>query len=831
VKKLKFALRTLAKAPAVTVIAIISLALGIGSTTAIFSIFHNMLLQPLPVPHPDELVNLGAPPPKPGNDSCGMEGSCDDVFSYAMFRDLEKSQNVFTGVAAHVFFGANLAYRGQTTTGRGVLVSGSYFPVLGIQPALGRLIGPSDNRAVGSSPVVVLSYAYWRNRFDASPDILNQTIIVNGEQFAIIGVTPPGFEGTTLALMPDIYVPITMRGFTQRDAKSFEDRRNYWAYVFARLKPGISIDQARSGINVQYRAIINDVEAPLQKGMSDQTMVKFRAKQVTLEPGYRGQSELHTEARTPLLMLLTVTGLVLLIACANIANLLLARATARAGEMAVRISIGANRRQLVAQLLAESCLLAVLGGLAGLIVARWTIDAVSSFIPTDMPIRFHFSLELPALFFAAVTTLGTGIAFGLIPALHSTRPDVLTALKGQSGQPSGARSAARFRWALATAQIALSMMLLVSAGLFTKSLYKVSRIDLGMNIESMITFGVSPRLNGYKPVQSIAFFQRLEEDLRSQPGVTGVTASVVPILVGDNWGNSVRVQSFNAGPDTDTNSRFNAIGPGYFYTMGVPLIAGRQFTESDALGAAKVAIVNEAFAKKFNLGLDAVGKRMGSGPGNDLNMEIIGLVKNAKYSEVRKEVPPLYFIPYRQMDSIGNISFYVRGALDSKRLMSMVQPVVARQDANLPVEDLRTLEQTVHNNVAVDRMISVLSAAFAILATILAAIGLYAVLAYTVAQRTREFGLRMALGAAPSRVQRLVLRQVGFMTLIGSVLGLGAAIGLGHLAESLLYQMKGYDAPVLVTSALALALVALAAGFVPAYRASQVDPMQALHYE
>jgi len=790
-----------------------------------------MLLQPLPVPHPDELVNLGAPPPKPGNDSCGMEGSCDDVFSYPMFRDLEKSQNVFTGVAAHVFFGANLAYRGQTTTGRGVLVSGSYFPVLGIQPALGRLIGPSDNRAVGSSPVVVLSYAYWHNRFDGSPDVLNQTIIVNGEQFAIIGVTPPGFEGTTLALMPDIYVPITMRGFTQRDAKSFEDRRNYWAYVFARLKPGVSIDQARSGINVQYRAIINDVEAPLQKGMSDQTMVKFRAKQVTLEPGYRGQSELHTEARTPLLMLLTVTGLVLLIACANIANLLLARSTARAGEMAVRISIGANRRQLVAQLLAESCLLAVLGGLTGLIVARWTIDAVSSFIPTDMPIRFHFSLELPALFFAAVTTFGTGIAFGLIPALHSTRPDVLTALKGQSGQPSGARSAARFRWALATAQIALSMMLLVSAGLFTKSLYKVSRIDLGMNIESMITFGVSPRLNGYKPVQSIAFFQRLEEDLRVQPGVTGVTASVVPILVGDNWGNSVRVQSFNAGPDTDTNSRFNAIGPGYFYTMGVPLIAGRQFTESDTRGAAKVAIVNEAFAKKFNLGLDAVGKRIGSGPGNDLNMEIIGLVKNAKYSEVRKEVPPLYFIPYRQMDSIGNISFYVRGALDSKRLMSMVQPVVARQDANLPVEDLRTLEQTVHNNVAVDRMISVLSAAFAILATILAAIGLYAVLAYTVAQRTREFGLRMALGAAPSRVQRLVLRQVGFMTLIGSILGLGAAIGLGHLAESLLYQMKGYDAPVLVTSAFALALVALAAGFVPAYRASQVDPMQALHYE
>jgi predicted permease len=831
VKKLKFALRTLAKAPSVTVIAIISLALGIGSTTAIFSIFHNVLLQPLPVSHPDELVNLGAPPPKPGSDSCGMAGGCEEVFSYAMFRDLEKSQTVFTGVAAHVFFGANLAYRGQTTTGRGILVSGNYFPVLGIQPAIGRLIGLSDDRAVGSSAVAVLSYAYWRNRFDASPDVLNQTIVINGEQFTIIGVTPPGFEGTTLGLMPDTYVPITMRGFTQRDPKSFEDRRNYWAYVFARLKPGVSIQQARTGINVQYHAIINDVEAPLQKGMSDQTMAKFRAKQVTLEPGYRGQSSLHTEAQTPLFMLLAVTGLVLLIACANIANLLLARATARAGEMAVRISIGANRRQLVAQLLSECCLLALFGGIAGLIVARWTIDAVSSFLPTDMPLRFHFSLELSALFFAAVTTLGTGIAFGLIPALHSTRPDVLTALKGQSGQPSGARSAARFRAALATAQIALSMMLLVSAGLFTKSLYNVSRVDLGMNIESMITFGVSPRLNGYKPVQSIALFQRLEDDLRGQPGVTGVTASVVPILVGDNWGNSVRVQGFAAGPDTDTNSRFNAVGPGYFHTMGVPLIAGRQFTESDALGAPKVVIVNEAFAKKFNLGLDAVGKRMSNGPNGDLDMEIVGLAKNAKYSEVKKEVPPLFFTPYRQMENIGNISFYVRGAVDSKRLMSMVQSLVARQDANLPVEDLRTLEQTVHNNVAVDRMITVLSAAFAILATMLAAIGLYAVLAYTVAQRTREFGLRMALGAAPSRVQGLVLRQVGIMTLIGSILGLGAAIGLGHLAESLLYQLKGYDAQVLVTSAFVLALVALFAGFVPAYRASQVDPMQALHYE
>jgi predicted permease len=833
-KRIKFAFRMLAKTPSVTIIAIISLALGIGSTTAIFSMFHQMLLQPLPVPQPDRLVNLGAPAPKPGNNSCNMAGSCDEVFSYPMFRDLEKSQTVFTGIAAHVFFGANLAYSGQTTTARGMLVSGSYFPVLGIQPAFGRLIGPGDDRAIGESPVVVLSHAYWRTRFEGNSGVLNQTMTLNGEQFTIIGVAPAGFDGTTLAAMPDIYAPITMRGFSERDPKRFEDRRSYWAYLFARLKTGVSIEQARAAINVQYHAIINDVEVPLQKGMSEKTLTRFRAKQVTLEPGSRGQSSLHTEAQTPLTMLLGVTGLVLLIACANIANLLLARAASRAGEMAVRLSVGASRKQLISQLLSESCLLAVLGGVAGLIVARWTVDFVSSLLPKDMPLQLDFALNWPVLLFAAVATLGTGVAFGLIPALHSTRPDVLSSLKGQTGQTAGARSAARFRAALAITQIALAMMLLVSAGLFTKSLYKVSRVELGLKTENMITFEISPNLNGYKPEQSRALFERLENELRAQPGVTAVTAAQVAVLSGDNWGNSVRVQGFAAGPDTDSNSRYNGVGPGFFRTMGTSLIAGREFTDADAAGAPKVAIVNEQFAKKFNLGHDAVGKRMSNNSSlnaKELDLEIVGLVQNAKYSEVKQEIPPVFFLPYRQNDGTGDITFYVRTQLDAKKALSMVQPLVARLDPNLPVSQLRTLEQTVQSNVAPDRIVTMLSAAFASLATVLAAIGLYAVLAYTVAQRTREFGLRMALGAAPARVQALVLRQVGMMTIVGSALGLAAAVGLGHLAESILYQIKGYDASVLGLSFVVLALVSIIAGFVPAYRASLVDPMQALHYE
>ncbi len=663
--------------------------------------------------------------------------------------------------------------------------------------------------------------------------MLNDTLIVNGQSMTIVGVAPESFDGTTLGEMPEVYVPIAMAQLMQPGFKGLEQRRNYRYYLFARLKPGVSIEQARTGLNVPYHGIINDVEVPLQKGMSEATLAKFKAKLVTLEDGFRGQSEVQKEAKTSLLMLLVVTGLVLLIACANIANLLLARAASRSGEMAVRLSIGASRRNLMGQLLTESILLAVMGGIAGMVVARWTVDLIQSLLPSEASMTLKFGADPPVLLFAAAVTLSTGIVFGLFPALHSTRPDVLTALKGQTGQPSGARAAARFRTTLATVQIGLSMTLLVCAGLFTKSLFNISRVDLGVKIDNMITFSLSPNLSGYKPPQIRALYERLEDDLRAQPGVSQVTVSLVPLLGGSNWGNDVSVDGFEAGPDTDSNSRFNEVGPGYFRALGIPLIAGREFTPQDAVGAPKVAIVNEQFAKKFKLGRNAVGKRMKTGGGGqkDLDIEIVGLVQNAKYSRVKQEIPPVFFLPYRQDETLGGTSFYVRAALPPEKLLAMIQPIVANADRNIPVENLRTMEKQIQNNVAEDRIISVLSASFASLATLLAAIGLYGVLAYTVAQRTREFGVRMALGAEPSRVRTMVLRQVGIMTLIGGIAGLAAAIGLGHLAESLLYQLKGYDAVVLITAVVVLLLVAIGSGFIPAHRASKVDPMKALRYE
>src|SRR5262245_4699802 len=831
---LKFALRTVFKTPFVTIVAIVSLALGIGANAAIFSLFNQILLEPVDVPEPARLVNLSAPGPKPGSQSCNQAGPCEAVFSFPMLRDLERVQTPFTAIGAHVSFGANLAAGGQTENGEGLLVSGGYFPVLGVQPAIGRLLGPDDDKTPGEAHVIVLSHAYWLRRFGGDPGVLNQPITVNGQVMTIVGVAPRGFDGTTLGQKPLIFAPITMRGFSQ-PFKGFDNRRSYWAYLFARLKPGVSIEQARAALAPPYHQIVNDVEAPLQTGMSPQTLARFKAKPILLEDGARGQSGVATEGRAPLTLLLGVTALVLVIACANIANLLLARGAARSSEMAVRLWIGAGRGQLVRQLLGESCLLALFGGIGGLLVAHWTLGLMATWLPTEAAEMVRLEIDPTAALFAGVLAIGTGVLFGLFPALHSTRPDLVSALKGQSGQASGARSASRFRATLATAQIALSMALLVGAGLFTKSLANVSRVDLGIKTENVIMFAVSPELNGYTPERSRQLFERIEDALTALPGVTGVTMATVPLVSGSNWGNNVAVEGFDAGPDTDTNSRYNEIGPAYFSTLGIPLLAGREFTRTDASSAPKVAIVNEAFAKKFNLGRDVVGRHMsndrGAGTAPKLNMQIVGLVKNAKYSSVKNEIPPQFFLPYRQDDRLGFINVYVRTGADPKPFMTNIPKAIAGLDASLPVERLRTLPEQVRENVFLDRFISVLSTAFASLATLLAAVGLYGVLAYTVSQRTREIGLRMALGAAPGRVRAMVLRQVGAMTVVGGIIGLAAAIGLGQLAQSLLFQLKGWDPLVLTSAAGALTAVALAAGLIPAHRASQVDPMRALRYE
>jgi len=829
-RNLKLAFRTLAKTPFVTTIAVLSLALGIGANAAIYSLFDQMLLRALPVHEPDRLVNLAAPGPKPGSTTCNQSGDCEVIFSYPMYRDLERAELPVT-LAAHRVFGASLAFDQQSLGGEATMVSGSYFSVLGVRPALGRLLGPGDDETIGGHPVAVLSHAFWETNFGSDPAVLGRQIVVNGTSMTIVGVAAPGFQGTTLGSRPLVFVPISMRAQMNPGWEGFENRRNYWVYAFARLDAGVTPERAAVALNGVYRPIVHNVEAPLQEGMSDATMQRFRAKTILVEDGRRGQSSIHGEARTPLVLLFAITGIVLLIACANIANLLLARGAGRAAEMAVRLSLGASRRQVLAQLLTESLVLAALGGLASLLVARWTLSGISAMLPDDAASTLRFELDMPVVLFAAALAVGTGLVFGMFPALHSTRPDLVTTIRASAGQLAGARAATRFRTALVTAQIALSMALLICAGLFVRSLVNVSRVDLGVTVDNVATFSIAPSRSGYDSLRSRVLYDRLEEELAGIPGVTGVTSALVPLLAGNNWGTDVQVQGFESGPDIDSNSRLNYVGADYFQTLGVPVLQGRSFTAADALGSAEVAVVNEAFARKFNMGNEVVGKFMSHDGSDSLDVQIVGLVKDAKYSDVKDEVPPLFFIPRRQIGSVSSLSFYVRTSLPPERILRDVQRVVASLDPALPVTDLKTMPQQIRENVFLDRMISTLSAAFAVLATLLAAVGLYGVLAYTVAQRTREIGVRMALGADGGRVRRMVLGQVARMLLVGGVVGIAGALALGRAAGSLLFGLQGHDPIVVVLSAVTLAAVALGAGFLPAARAARVDPMRALRYE
>jgi predicted permease len=646
----------------------------------------------------------------------------------------------------------------------------------------------------------------------------------------VIGVAPRDFEGTTLGARPLVFAPITMRGTLDGDNR-YENRRNYWVYLFGRLKPGVTRAQARTALNGIYHPIINDVEASLQTGLSDKTMARFRAKEVTVEPGQRGQSSMHREARMPLLLLFGVTGIVLLIACANIANLLLARGANRAMEMGVRLALGAGRRQLMLQLLTESVLLALMGGLAGLLVARWTLHAVAALLPPEASTTLRFELQPSVLGFSALVSLATGIVFGMFPAVHSTRPDLISAIRAGAGQITGARGAARFRAALVTVQIALATALLVGAGLFMKSLFNVARVDLGVKVDNVVTFGISPSRTGYDSTRSALLYDRVEEAFAAVPGVTGVTSSLVPLLAGSNWGTDVEVEGFQSGPDIDNNSRFNEVGAGYFSTLGIQVLSGREFTTADRLGTGQVAVVNEAFTKKFHLGQDAVGKFMSTRGRDSLNIQIVGVIQNAKYSEVKDEVPALFYLPWKQDGNVPFLRFYVRTLLPPEGLTRDVSGIMKQIDPGLPVEDLKTMPQQIRENVFLDRMISILSASFAVLATLLAAVGLYGVLAYTVAQRTREIGVRMALGADALRVRLMVMRQVGTMIAVGLGVGVIGAIGVGRAASSLLYGLKGHDPVVFSAAVLVLVLVALSAGYLPALKASRVHPMQALRYD
>lgn len=831
IQDLRYAIRALARRPLITSVAVLSLALGIGVNTAMFSGFDRLLLARLPVPAPDQIVLVTSPGPHPGSRSTSNSGRVDAIFSYPLFRDLERLEGIGVRLAAHRDIGVNIAFRGQTASARGNLVSGQYFPVLGITPALGRLFGPADDRVPGGHPVVVLAYDYWNARFGADPRVLNETLTVNGELMTIVGVAPRGFTGTTLVDPPNVYLPLAMAQQAFRDPawNGATNRQNHWLYVFGRLDAGVSRERAAALSNVPFAALMRDVEYPLVSGRLREAEHKpFQDRTLLFQDGSRPRTRDRDVLWSMLLLLQSVTLFVLCIACANVANLLLARITDGTREMAVRLSLGASPGHVARLLLLEVTALGVMGSAGALIVGRLTLRAIVALLPPDDAPMVNVTIDSTVLVFTLVVGLGTTILFGLFPTLNGVRTAVARGLSGHSNRVSGSRAANRFRASMATTQVALATALLAVAGLFIFSLVNVSRIELGIRREGLVTFGVAPYQNGYTPDQSRALFARIEDELRALPGVTSVTATTVSILSGSGSSNGLRVEGFDAGPTTDTGASYGRTSTDYFRTLGVPLIAGREFADSDTKNSPLVAVVNQAFVRKFNLGSRTIGTHFGLGTGTGpFDIEIVGLVADTKYSGVRDDVPAQFFMPYRQTD-VGYLTFYVRGPADPRPLLGMIPPLVARLDANLPIDNFRTMDEQVWENTTRERLLSTMSAAFAGLAVVLAAIGLYAVLAYGVAQRVREFGIRIALGAKNADVRWLVLLQVGRVSVIGGVIGAVLAFAIGRAGQAMLYDVQGYSTPIVAGAVLMVLTVVVLAAIVPARRAIRVQPIEVL---
>jgi len=837
---IRFALRNLSKAPIFSAVAVLSLALGIGANTAIFTLIDQLILRTLPVKDPSELVMLDSD----GNHMGNNRGA--NSFSYPMFKDFEARNQVFSGILGRVGTPVAMSFNGTTERAAGELVSGSYFNVLGLPAALGRTVAPEDDTTALGHPVVVLSYRYWQGRFAGDPSILNKTMVVNGHNFTVIGVTARNFDGIEPGSVTQLFMPITMKAWIMQSAPGFEDltdRRSSWLQIVGRLKPGMSQPQAKAAMQILFHQIIvEEAKAPMIANASEYDRKEFLKATINLLPAATGRSFLRYQMSRPLEVLMAIVALVLLIACGNVANLLLVRAAGRQKEIAIRLALGAGRAQIIRQLLVESVLLSLTGGAIGVALAWGGASALLNFLPQgSTPLGLLATPDARILLFNFAVALVTGLLFGLVPALQATRPDVAPTLKDQAGSVAGTGHA-RLRKSLVVAQVTLSLLLLIGAGLFIRSLRNLRESGVGITVSNLISFTVDPSLNGYSGARSMAFFRDLNRNLSSVAGVQSAALATNAILSHEEWDSTVNVEGYTSKPGEDMNPNFNAVSPGYFATLGVPLVEGRDFDERDTgttqhkgipFPVPNVIIINQKMAQYYFGNHSAVGRHVGFGnePGAVADMEIVGVVKNFKYLGVRDDVTRQALVPYLGLPFAMNMTSYVRTAMPPEQAFNLIRRTVANLDPNLPVYNMRTLENTVDESLLNERLVANLSALFGALATLLAVIGLYGVMAYTVEQRTREIGIRVALGAQRGNVVWLVMKEVVVMVGIGFAIGLPAAWFSSKLVASLLYGIQPDD-PLAIGAAMAvLAFIALLAGYIPAARASRVDPLRALRYE
>jgi len=715
------------------------------------------------------------------------------------------------------------------------MVSGNYFSMLGVSAAIGRVFNSKeDDQVFMGHPVVVLGYDYWTTRFARDPSILGKKILVNNYPMEIVGVSAQGFAGLDPTESAQIRVPILMKDAMVPDWGwvHMDDRRTRWVQVFGRLKPGYTVESAKAplqGLFTQTRTY--EMTLPAAKNWSKYSRDEFMKGQLVVESAAIGYSELRNNFSTPLIVLMCMVGLVLLIACANVANLLIARAFMRQREIAVRLSLGASRGRLVRQLLVESLTLSFAGGIVGLLLAFALTRGLLALVPTgSQPLLISPRPDVRILAFTVALTFATGIVFGLLPALRASRPDPWTTLKDTMGSIAGTGGSLFLRKGLVTAQVALSFLLLFGAGLFVKSLQNLKVTDTGVALDNLVTFQVAPALSGYSDEKAVQFNRDLLERLRSAPGVKSAATASVAILSGGEWDSSTAVEGHRFADGEDQQAFMNAFSPGYFETMHIPILEGRDFRQSDIVQRPTVAIVNHKFAEHFFPGKSAIGKRLGrgGGPNTKLTIEIIGVVADALYEGPREGVHRQVFFPAWGK---GSAVYYVRTNIASSSVFNVVRNEVKQLDVTLPIYDMKTVQGQLDETLLTDRLIALLSAGFGLLATILASIGLYGVMAFIVARRRKELGIRLALGAQPGAVIWMVMREVLLLLAIGLAVGIPAAMLLGRYVSSVLYGVKPSDPWMATWTMVLLAVVSAAAGLIPARRASRIDPILALRHE
>ncbi|HEU0004594.1 MAG TPA: ABC transporter permease, partial [Terriglobia bacterium] len=819
----RYALRQLLKNPGFTAVAVLSLALGIGANTAIFSLVNAILLKRLPVREPEQLVVVATE--APGQTQIGPISS----FSYPIFRELREKNTGFSGMFAHNALPMSMSGGGQTERVLGELVSGNFFSVLGVNAYLGRLFFEADDQTPGAHPVAVISYSFWQRRFGADPQIVGKRISLNGYPFTVIGVSSLGFQGVQVGVAPDVRIPIMMTRQVLVDVENvFENRWSAWLAVMARLKPGVSLQQAQTAADTVFQAVRAPEVSRIQGDSPDDRI--FKSLRIHLSSAQTGASNLSRRFSQPLLVLMCVVAIVLLIACLNVANLLLARAATRQKEIAVRLALGAGRWRLARHSLTEGLLLSALGGLLGLVFALWGADVLLSFLPQGrIPTVLEIKPDLQVLGFLFGITLLTGQLFSLAPALQATRPNLIPALKNEAVVLSGGNRKWELRRVLVVLQVALSLILLVGAGLFVRSLQNLKAVDDGYSTDQVVMLALDPGQSGYKLDELRRFYARLNERVSVIPGVKSASYTKNVPLSG-RWSRiGVEVPGYQARPDEEMAALFNHIAPQFFSTFGMTLLSGRDFSAQDTPDSPKVVIINEKFAHYFFRNEDPVGKRISLENLKDL--EIVGVVADAKYRNLREQAPQTVYLPLSQSSSMMQRTLCARASGIPSNLIAAIRREVRSLDPNLPVFGMKTFADQVNESVSQERLVAMLSSFFGFFALLLASLGLHGVMAYSVARRTREIGIRIALGAQTGSVLRLVLGETLLLVLIGIALGLPAALAATRLTEGLLFGLTATDPFTIALATLVMIAVASLAGWMPASRAARVDPMVALRCE